>query len=428
MADTPVKIYHVEDTEANLIANLSPLQWGLATDTEKMILQHGFDSGYTSISTPDLTDILMTDNTASAFRVRDSLNDYIKINTTTTNKRMYFGFAAMKAHQFDSEYFSVFSSQDVYIQGLVSLSLWSNAYMAMEVQTGDVQITAGRSGSGVLHLDAYDEVDILSALISITGNTVQIYTNDDGGAKTGAFEVHSRFSAADKLITADTDATSHWTNLKLFSDIPEGFTPEFTVSGYKSGDALRTLSINIDSVTNDTVNIEGLTNYNFIGENWLYKSNTAPNNTLVTAFTSGADVDIYLDGTGVLTLDARGGNLVLLSTTEIVIGDFTNDPDCFVYSTGIFGLKNGGVWGQTYQHEWIGDDIVIGLTTSGSITFVSEDIILDPSSNIIVADGVINYTGSMGNSTKDPTTDAPTDWLQIKISGTDYYVPAYTAS
>jgi len=40
---------------------------------------------------------------------------------------------------------------------------------------------------------------------------------------------------------------------------------------------------------------------------------------------------------------------------------------------------------------------------------------------------IVNFAGTMGNSTKDPTTDAPADWVEIKISGTTYYIPAYTA-
>lgn len=41
--------------------------------------------------------------------------------------------------------------------------------------------------------------------------------------------------------------------------------------------------------------------------------------------------------------------------------------------------------------------------------------------------GLTNYTVAMGNSSKDPTADAPADWVQVKIGGTDYYLPAYAA-
>lgn len=38
-----------------------------------------------------------------------------------------------------------------------------------------------------------------------------------------------------------------------------------------------------------------------------------------------------------------------------------------------------------------------------------------------------NFIGIMANSTKDPTTDAPDDWVEVKIAGTTYYLPAYLA-
>lgn len=41
--------------------------------------------------------------------------------------------------------------------------------------------------------------------------------------------------------------------------------------------------------------------------------------------------------------------------------------------------------------------------------------------------GEIDFRWAMGNSTKDPTADAPADWVQVKIAGTSYYLPAYAA-
>ena len=43
-------------------------------------------------------------------------------------------------------------------------------------------------------------------------------------------------------------------------------------------------------------------------------------------------------------------------------------------------------------------------------------------------EGIVNYNGTMGNSSKDPTTDAPADWVQVEIGGTAYYIPAYAVS
>jgi len=41
--------------------------------------------------------------------------------------------------------------------------------------------------------------------------------------------------------------------------------------------------------------------------------------------------------------------------------------------------------------------------------------------------GVIDFRWGMGNSSKDPTTDAPVDWVEVKIGGTVRYLPAYAA-
>lgn len=40
---------------------------------------------------------------------------------------------------------------------------------------------------------------------------------------------------------------------------------------------------------------------------------------------------------------------------------------------------------------------------------------------------IVDFTATMGNSTKDPTSDAPADWVQVEIGGTTYYLPAYVA-
>jgi hypothetical protein len=45
----------------------------------------------------------------------------------------------------------------------------------------------------------------------------------------------------------------------------------------------------------------------------------------------------------------------------------------------------------------------------------------------VVQYGITNYTGGMGNSTKNPATQAPTDWVEIKIGGNTRYLPAYSA-
>ena len=42
--------------------------------------------------------------------------------------------------------------------------------------------------------------------------------------------------------------------------------------------------------------------------------------------------------------------------------------------------------------------------------------------------GIVDFTGTFGDSAKNPTTDAPADWIEVKLNGTTYYLPAYAAS
>lgn len=45
----------------------------------------------------------------------------------------------------------------------------------------------------------------------------------------------------------------------------------------------------------------------------------------------------------------------------------------------------------------------------------------------VESSGVIDFRWSMGNSTKDPATQAPADWIEVKIAGTTRYIPVYAA-
>ena len=52
----------------------------------------------------------------------------------------------------------------------------------------------------------------------------------------------------------------------------------------------------------------------------------------------------------------------------------------------------------------------------------------DEETMVIDDEGIIDYKGTMANSALDPTSDAPADWLEIKIGGTAYFIPVYAAS
>ena len=55
-------------------------------------------------------------------------------------------------------------------------------------------------------------------------------------------------------------------NFQLFRLSPQGTTAEFTLAGYKTGDALRTLEVGVGVDADDTVSFDGLSNYYFNGK------------------------------------------------------------------------------------------------------------------------------------------------------------------
>lgn len=58
----------------------------------------------------------------------------------------------------------------------------------------------------------------------------------------------------------------------------------------------------------------------------------------------------------------------------------------------------------------------------------TNNTIINAKAKVITNNSITDHIGTMGNSTKSPTTDAPDDWVEVKIGGTAYYIPAYLAS
>ena len=75
-------------------------------------------------------------------------------------------------------------------------------------------------------------------------------------------------------------------------------------------------------------------------------------------------------------------------------------------------------WNETDDELQIGA-LARGTGTERGVRLIGASLAIDP---------IVNFTATMGNSTLDPTTDAPADWVEIEIGGTTYYVPAYAAS
>jgi hypothetical protein len=98
------------------------------------------------------------------------------------------------------------------------------------------------------------------------------------------------------------------------------------------------------------------------------------------------------------------------SGQKVSIGDSTADGQLHVESTtNIATLVVKGDGSQTANlQEW--------KNSVGTVLFEVED------------DGILDFKQSMGDSGCSVMTSDPTDWVQIKIAGTTYYLPAYPAS
>jgi len=113
--------------------------------------------------------------------------------------------------------------------------------------------------------------------------------------------------------------------------------------------------------------------------------------------------------------------------------DFVYDSSTAANVFNIDGVENevtvnGTTTGETFHIKGISDKVHLGIV--GNSTQTSNMMTVHNSGGTLkysmTQEGVINYAGTMGNGTQNPATDAPTDWVEIKIAGTTYYLPAYT--
>lgn len=88
---------------------------------------------------------------------------------------------------------------------------------------------------------------------------------------------------------------------------------------------------------------------------------------------------------------------------------FQKDP------TNICYLETHGVSGGTIHPQ-----VLQAGTTGGHLK-------LQPDGDTEVGGGPLDFTFGMGGSGKDPTSDAPDDWVEVKIGGSTFFLPAYTA-
>ena len=173
-------------------------------------------------------------------------------------------------------------------------------------------------------------------------------------------------------------------------------------------------------------------------------SSTATNTPSLTVGNDGAfTLDTFLNGT---VFDIQKNTSTLFNVNDA--GNVYALTGKFSFASGTFHTMIGG-------GKAPGDFKGVGLGTSFAtadageiVTASNHDILIAPhgtgtlvlgatstSETTNVIDVAIemklrgtDYVGTMGDSSKDPTTDAPADWIETQIGGTTYYVPVYAAS
>lgn len=70
---------------------------------------------------------------------------------------------------------------------------------------------------------------------------------------------------------------------------------------------------------------------------------------------------------------------------------------------------------------------LIQLTVERTSSKADKENSIYKEASIATVDAILDFTVTMGNSTEDPTVDAPTDWIEVAIDGTTIYLPGYVA-
>lgn len=94
-----------------------------------------------------------------------------------------------------------------------------------------------------------------------------------------------------------------------------------------------------------------------------------------------------------------------------------------------FGVNSASFGGQV--HVISGDAARIGLVVAGDTSATADVLELRKGTTAkfrVDPEGIIDFRGTMGNSTKNPESDTEADWIEVKIGGTPYYIPVYAAS
>lgn len=179
-------------------------------------------------------------------------------------------------------------------------------------------------------------------------------------------------------------------------------------------------------------------------------------------FTGDSDTGFFLSAANSIGIATNGteqwrfnsdGHLIAVGTVEIRAASGTIGSPAYTFAsdddTGFYRIaadRLGVVTGAAIRAEFssagdfrlygagsaatpifvIGNDIDTGMFQLGAntLSFGTGGV---ESIRINTAQ-IIDFRATMGNSTKDPSSVAPDDWVQVQIAGNTYYLPAYLAS
>lgn len=154
-------------------------------------------------------------------------------------------------------------------------------------------------------------------------------------------------------------------NVKLFGSAAEGITREFTISGFRTGDALRILEIGVGVDAPNTASFTGLGSYLFGGAVHMAEISTPTAIADKGAIYPKTDDNLYFqDGAGVekqISVADYAGIVVDKNAVETTINLVNSYEKATIFDTDLPELISNGAHGT--------DDITIGATADYEISF-----------------------------------------------------------
>ena len=126
---------------------------------------------------------------------------------------------------------------------------------------------------------------------------------------------------------------------------------------------------------------------------------------------------------GISGVDSKSWGGQTLNKGDVLIGDSSSSSLLFDSSAGTIDLS-----GQVSVQAGSASTVGLVVDTAASPTANIAEFRNNGTAKLKVGtQGTLDFTGTMGNSSKTVGTDAPADWVQVAIGGTTYYLPAYSA-